>query len=384
MHELRSVIDKALQASRLQHVPAMLPDDRPDDVSADRIVGLSPAMQNVYKDIGRVAPQDVNVLIRGESGTGKELVARAIFHHSGRSRGPFMAMNCAAIPESLLESELFGHERGAFTGADRKRIGKFEKADHGTLFLDEIGDMSLATQAKILRLLQDGRFERIGGNETIQTNVRIVAATNKNLEDAIESSGFREDLYYRLKVFSIWLPPLRERKSDLPLLVDHFIRVFSRDLGSHAASLPTETMQVLEAYDWPGNVRELQGALWYALVKAGNSIITPDCLPTSVQAAGNAARPALSRTETSFDLHGHVRQRIKLRESDLYHRMHDELDQVLLAVALQEADNNQVLASKLLSISRTTLRAKLSSLSETTSAPSASSRFTSDANKAGH
>ena len=216
---MREIVGKATELSRLRHVPAVFEMEASDDPSADHIVGLSAAMQKVYKDIGRVAPEDVNVLILGESGTGKELVARAIYQHSRRHQPPFLAINCAAIPEALLESELFGHEKGAFTGADRKRIGKFEKANNGTLFLDEIGDMTLAIQAKILRLLQDGRFERVGGNETITTDVRIIAATNKNLDEAITDGRFREDLYYRLKVFSIHLPPLRERKEDLPRLV---------------------------------------------------------------------------------------------------------------------------------------------------------------------
>jgi len=203
---------KAVHFSRLSHTPAVFGEDATDDVAADRIVGLSGPMQQVDKSIGRVAPQNVNVLILGESGTGKELVARAIYSHSPRNKKPFLAINCAAIPESLLESELFGHERGAFTGADRRRIGKFEQANRGTLFLDEIGDMRVATQAKILRLLQDGRFERVGGNETVQTDVRVIAATNQNLEKLIDRNRFREDLYYRLRVFAIELPPLRQRQ----------------------------------------------------------------------------------------------------------------------------------------------------------------------------
>ncbi|MCH5375869.1 MAG: sigma-54 dependent transcriptional regulator, partial [Planctomycetes bacterium] len=256
VHEMREIVGKAVELSRLRHVPAVFEMETTDDPSADHIVGLSAAMQRVYKDIGRVAPLDVNVLILGESGTGKELVARAIYQHSRRHQRPYLAINCAAIPEPLLESELFGHERGAFTGADRKRIGKFEKADNGTLFLDEIGDMTTATQAKILRLLQDGRFERVGGNETIRTDVRIIAATNKNLEAAIPEGRFREDLYYRLKVFSIYLPPLRQRKEDLPRLVTHFINLLNQDFGRHVTSVTPETMEFLDAHDWPGNVRE--------------------------------------------------------------------------------------------------------------------------------
>ena len=359
VHEIRDIVCRAIDVSRLRHVPAVFEMEASDDPSADHIVGLSPAMQRVYKDIGRVAPQDVNVLILGESGTGKELVARAIYQHSLRSQQPFLAINCAAIPESLLESELFGHERGAFTGADRKRIGKFERADHGTLFLDEIGDMTLATQAKILRLLQDGRFERVGGNETVKTDVRVIAATNKNLEEAIESGQFREDLYYRLKVFSINLPPLRERKDDVPRLVQHIVRLFNREFGRNVTSVSPEMMEMLTAHDWPGNVRELQTALKYAYVQASGDVLTPDCLPASVSARGTGQCPAAADVDALAELAVEIRTRIQSGEEDLYHRLHEELDRTLLVEALHEAKGNQVLASKLLGISRTTLRAKL-------------------------
>src|SRR5205085_4466015 len=193
---------------------------------SDQIVGRSPVMQEMCKAIGRIAPQDVNVLILGESGTGKELVARALYHHSKRAGQPFLAINCAAIPEALLESELFGHEKGAFTGADRRRVGKFEQGHGGTLFLDEVGDLHPLTQAKLLRVLQEQRFERLGGNETVETDVRIIAATNANLEELVAAGRFRGDLYYRLSVFTISLPPLRDRGDDLVLLVDHFLKRF--------------------------------------------------------------------------------------------------------------------------------------------------------------
>ncbi len=362
VHELRKTVANAVRLSHLRRVPAVFDSESTTHPSADHIVGLSSAMQEVYKAIGRVAPQDVNVLILGESGTGKELVARAIYQHSKRSQQPFLAINCAAIPEALLESELFGHERGAFTGADRQRIGKFERANRGTLFLDEIGDMSLATQAKILRLVQDGSFERVGGNETLRTDVRIVAATNKNLDQAIGDDSFREDLYYRLKVFSIRLPPLRERKEDLPRLVEHFIELFNRQLGRKVASAPPETLQIIESHDWPGNVRELQGALKYAFVQAAGDVLTPDCLPESVRARSPSRSTSKPEVQPLAELAGHVQQRIRASETDLYHKMHEELDQILLAEALRAADGNQTQASKLLGISRTTLRAKLGSL----------------------
>src|SRR5262249_55584815 len=243
----------------------------------------------VYKAIGRFAPQEVTVLIRGESGTGKELVARALYQHSRRAEQPFLAINCAAIPENLLESELFGHEKGAFTGAERRRIGKFEQAHRGTLFLDEIGDMSAATQAKMLRLLQEQRFERVGGNETIQADVRVIAATNQDLEEAVSAGRFRADLLYRLNGFTIRLPPLRERRSDIALLAEHFLRRWSRTVGRQVHSASAEALQLLEAYGWPGNVRELQSTIRYALVHASGEVLTPECLPETVR--GIAPQP---------------------------------------------------------------------------------------------
>src|SRR5213595_3761735 len=211
--------------------PAVVAEAAPDPDAEGAIVGTCPAMREVYKAIGRVAAQNVPVLITGESGTGKELVARAIYQHSQRAKAPFLALNCAAIPENLLESELFGHEKGAFTGADRRRIGKFEQCHGGTLFLDEIGDMPPATQAKMLRVLQEQTFERVGGSETIRTDVRLIAATHRDLKGWSEEGKFRPDLYYRLGVFTIHLPPLRERGDDLPMLVQHYLRRFSHELG---------------------------------------------------------------------------------------------------------------------------------------------------------
>jgi two-component system nitrogen regulation response regulator GlnG len=361
--DLRDVVSRAIDFSRLSHTPAVFGDDVTDDTSADRIVGLSAPMQQVYKSIGRVAPQNVNVLILGESGTGKELVARAIYSHSPRNKHPFLAINCAAIPESLLESELFGHERGAFTGADRRRIGKFEQASRGTIFLDEIGDMSIATQAKILRLLQDGRFERVGGNETIQTDVRVIAATNQDLDKLIARNRFREDLYYRLKVFAIRLPPLRERMQDLPMLVEHFVKLFNRDLNKEIRSVPAETLRMLESYDWPGNVRELQSAVKYALVQTTGDVLAPHCFPQNIRDPGSDRRGADVVSETgSIDVPENVQRLLRAGETDIYRQVHAEVDRVLLDEILRHADGNQVLASQLLGISRTTLRNKLDAL----------------------
>ena len=236
-------------------------------------------MREVYKAIGRVAAQDVPVLITGESGTGKELVARAIYQHGPRAKAPFLALNCAAIPENLLESELFGHEKGSFTGADRRRIGKFEQCNGGTLFLDEVGDMPPGLQAKVLRLLQEQAFERVGGNETVRTDVRLIAATHRDLKAWSEEGKFRPDLYYRLGVFTIHLPPLRERGDDLPMLVQHYLRRFSRELGREAREVTPEAMERLRAYPWPGNIRELQSVLKQALLRSTGPVLVPAFLP---------------------------------------------------------------------------------------------------------
>ncbi len=239
LHQLRRVVGEAIEVARRMREPARVVDT-PDegDLSGDSILGFCPAMQEVYKAIGRVAAQDVPVLIAGESGTGKELVARAIYQHGSRAKAPFLALNCAAIPETLLESELLGHEKGAFTGADRRRIGKFEQCNNGTIFLDEVGDMPLALQAKILRLLQEQAFERVGGNETISADVRIIAATHRDLKTWSEEGRFRPDLYYRLSVFAIDLPPLRERGDDLPMLVRHYVHRFGREMGAKLSRSP--------------------------------------------------------------------------------------------------------------------------------------------------
>jgi two-component system nitrogen regulation response regulator GlnG len=221
----------------------------------DTLVGNSQQMQEVYKAIGRVAPQDVTVLIRGESGTGKELVARALYQHGPRAKGQFLAVNCAAIPDALLESELFGHEKGSFTGAEQRRIGKFEQCSGGTLFLDEIGDMSPLVQSKVLRVLQSQQFERVGGNQTISTDVRMIAATNRDLEKMVEEGEFRSDLYYRLSGFTIQLAPLRDRPEDLAPLLENYLAVFSKELKKEVHGFSPEAMEVFLDYSWPGNVR---------------------------------------------------------------------------------------------------------------------------------
>jgi two-component system nitrogen regulation response regulator GlnG len=360
-HQLRELVERALEVSRFRHVPAVFEGEQADD-SADRIVGHSAAMQEVYKAIGRVANQDLTVLVTGESGTGKELVARALYHHSKRAAGPFLAINCAAIPETLLESELFGHERGAFTGAERRRIGKFEQAHQGTLFLDEIGDMSPATQAKVLRVLQEQRFERVGGNESIQADVRLIAATNKDLDQEVAEGRFRSDLFYRLSGFRIHLPPLRERADDLPLLIDHFVRVLSRSLDRNVPSVAPETRQRLAEHDWPGNVRELQSVLRYAIIRAPGEVLTLDCLPENLRAAPPPAGPveAFPQEVARF-----TSDLLRAGEADIYRRICLAVDRVVVETVLRHVKGNQVQASELLGISRTTLRAKLRALGMT-------------------
>ena len=368
LHQLRDVVARALELSRLSRVPATFDagdakdSDAVEPLEADRIVGRSPVMQEIYKAIGRVAPQDVTVLVLGESGTGKELIVRSIYQHSERARGPFLAINCAAIPEPLLESELFGHERGAFTGADRRRVGKFEQADGGTIFLDEIGDMPPAIQAKVLRLLQEQEFERLGGNDTIRTDVRVIAATNRNLEELVRDGGFRSDLFYRLNVFTLHVPPLRERLDDLPLLIEYFMRRLGRDLGKSARTISPEAMELLERHTWPGNVRELQSTIKYALVQATGDVVTADCLPDAVRPAIDPPQGASPSGDEALDVGGYIDGLLSQGQPDVYHAVHSAVDRVLLEKVLEHVDGNQVEASELLGVSRNTLRSKLKAL----------------------
>src|SRR5688572_9372343 len=280
--KLQALVRNALEAARaMKKVVSYEPLLESEDYDIG-IVGRTEAMQNVFKLIGQLAGSDATALITGESGTGKELIARAIYGHSQRSEKPFLAINCAAIPENLLESELFGHERGAFTGASQQRIGKFEQCNGGTLFLDEIGDMTPATQTKILRVLQNGTFERVGGNTPIKVDVRIIAATNKPLEQAVADKQFREDLFYRLNVVRLHVPPLRERRADIPLLVEYFLQKIAQKNKQPAKAIADEALRAMEAYDWPGNVRELENVVHRALVVSkGDAILSGD-LPMEV------------------------------------------------------------------------------------------------------
>src|SRR5262245_34971471 len=350
---LRQAVGRALDVSRVSHIPAVVEDDPEDGDEADHIVGRSAAMQEVYKTIGRVAQQDVTVLILGESGTGKELVARAIYHYSRRAKRPFVVVNWAALPEALLESELFGHEKGAFTGADQRRIGKFEQVNGGTIFLDEIGDMSASTQAKALRLLQQQQFERVGGNVTIQTDVRIVAATNKDLAAESAEGRFRSDLFYRLNGFTISLPPLRQRKEDIPILAEHFRKRFNRALGRSVVAIASPALDALLEYDWPGNVRELQSAIKYAMVHAASDVITLDCLPQSCLKSPLAGPTASAQADPpplppEADLTKLVKRYLSDATPDMYRQLLSEFDRIVLAEVMQHVGGSQIQAAELL------------------------------------
>jgi two-component system nitrogen regulation response regulator GlnG len=358
--QLRKVVGQAVEVSRTMRQPAVVAEAAADSDAEGAIVGSCAAMREVYKAIGRVAAQDVPVLITGESGTGKELVARAIYQHGARSKAPFLALNCAAIPEQLLESELFGHEKGAFTGADRRRIGKFEQVSGGTLFLDEVGDMPLSLQAKMLRVLQDQTFERVGGSETIKTDVRLIAATHRDLKAWSAEGRFRSDLFYRLSVFSVPLPALRERGDDLELLVRHCLRRFSRELGRQVTDAAPDALERLRGYAWPGNVRELQSVLKQALLQASGPVLLASFLPDPMGAAGEA--DAAPPPGQDGGLEAFIRQRLGPEARDLYAETHRQVDRLFLPMVLEFTRGNQHQASKLLGIARQTLRLKLREL----------------------
>jgi len=299
--EMSTVVGRALEKRRLQREVRKLEEKLRKQYSFDNIIGNSDTTRQVFELIQKVVQTDVTVLICGETGTGKELIAQAVHYHSLRKDKPFVKLNCVAIPEGLLESELFGHEKGSFTGAVGRRSGKFEMANTGTIFLDEIGDMSLATQAKILRVLQEKEFDRVGGTESVKVDVRVIAATNKDLSKAVEEGEFREDLYFRLNVFSIVVPPLRERKEDIPLLVDHFLRSANEDMTRAVTGLSKDTMDLLMMYHWPGNVRELENCVHRSVVMADDDIITPKCLPVHIQSIAQNPKYSLPDAVESID-----------------------------------------------------------------------------------
>jgi len=354
MPQLFDLIAKAADNNRLTSEPVTLGNA---DAGRDAMIGDSPLMQNIYKEIGRIAAKPVNVLIRGETGTGKELIARAIYQHSDRAKAPFIDINCAAIPETLLESELFGHERGAFTGAQRQRIGRFEQAHGGTIFLDEIGDMAPGTQVKLLRVLQERTLQRLGGHETIRVNVRVLAATNHDLEAAIRDKLFREDLYYRLNVVAVTLPALRQRKEDIPKLVQYFLGKYGKELGIGAPSIRPDALDFLQTHSWPGNVRELENVIRKALLLAQNYAINADHVRTALNkdiVLGDLAKTPLG--EYIDDLLATAQRG---QAADVHARLMEFTERELFKRAIELAHGNQAKASRWLGVSRITMKAKL-------------------------
>lgn len=328
------------------------------------IIGTSSAMQKVYKTIGQVVDTHATILIQGESGTGKELVAKTIHYNSPRWNKPFIAVNCATIPRELLESELFGHEKGSFTGALERRIGKFELAEEGTLFLDEVGDIPLELQAKLLRVLQDLEFSRVGGRETLKANVRILAATNLDLEKAVKEKRFREDLYFRLKVIPIYLPPLRERRGDIPLLVSYFIEKINREMGTQISGLSSEALKLLEEYPWQGNVRELENILIRGAVLSPGPILFPKDFPFQGRQGGSlAGYDNLSLEEVIHHKLEDYFQRTKGVDLDnLYSLVVERVERPLIELTLRKTGGNQIRAAQILGINRNTLRKKIADL----------------------
>lgn len=371
--QLNRLVQTAIHSRQLMNVPVALAADLETETSGKLFVGRSSQILDVFKSIGRVAAQDVPVLIRGESGTGKELVAQALYQHSHRHDQPYMAINCAALPDTLLESELFGHEKGAFTGAERRRIGKFEQCDGGTIFLDEVGDMALIVQGKILRLLQDQRFERVGGNETVTTNVRIITATNRPLEQMVEEKTFRADLFYRLNGMTITVPPLRKRAGDIPLLLRYFLGQAQRTFNKHhIEGLSPECLEILSNYGWPGNVREMQSVVQQAVLNAIGPIIIPEFLPREVTAnrptrghvpASIAAPGGLTLNDADCpsiaSLGPYIEERLLAKSTDLSLEAIDRLERYLFTRVLQATNGNQSQASEILGVTRGKIRDRI-------------------------
>jgi nitrogen regulation protein NR(I) len=354
MEVLLDLVAKAVESSRLMSEVVGI---GAEESSRDAIIGNSRVMQEIYKEIGRIAAKPVTVLIRGETGTGKELIARAIYQHSDRATAPFVAVNCAAIPETLLESELFGHERGAFTGADTRRIGKFEQAGGGTIFLDEIGDMSLNTQAKLLRVLQEKYIERLGGKETIPIDVRVIAATHRDLETALREKQFREDLFYRLNVVQVQLPPLRQRAEDIPSLVKYFLQKYGAELGVDSPAVQPEAIAFLCEQPWPGNIRQLENVARQALLLARKYTITLDHVR---QVLAKMNRPAESLDTSMAAWVSDFLLKARAGEMERVHgKVIDALERELFAQAIHLAHGNQAKAARWLGVSRVTMREKL-------------------------
>ncbi len=343
LDELFLILEKAIGEQKLIRENVELKKKIEDTYSFQNIVGKSESMQRIFHTISKVAKTQSTVLIRGESGTGKELVARAIHYNSPRSRKPLVEISCASFPETLLESELFGYEKGAFTGADSRKIGRFELAHEGSIFLDEIGEITEGVQVKLLRVLQHKEITRLGGTETIKVDVRVIAATNRDLEKALEEGKFREDLYYRLNVIPIYIPPLRERKEDIPLLIDHFIKKFSRENKLPWLEISPEALELCMQYDWPGNVRELENAIENAIVLGEGNVILPEHLPFSWM----QKQPARTHFDFINNSGSSFKEKIEAAEK------------AILKHAIDQAGGNKSEAAKSLDISLRTMRYKI-------------------------
>ena len=341
-------------ASAVAHCPLPAPSPKADNPS--RMIGDSPAMQEVFRTIGRLSRSSISVLITGETGSGKEVVARALHEHSPRSKGPFVAINTAAIPAELLESELFGHERGAFTGAHTQRQGRFEEAAGGTLFLDEIGDMPLSLQTRLLRVLAEGDYYRVGGRDLLRADVRVIAATHQNLEQRIRSGAFREDLFHRLNVITIALPPLRERSEDIPALTEFFMQQAARDMGLELKRMRPETLQILKREAWPGNVRQLQNVCRQVCVMAPGDQVFPDDLPADL---GSAGARGSAGSDWQSQLRQWARAAVQSSQPDLMSVAREAFEQVLFDVALEHTGGKRIEAARLLGVGRNTLTRKL-------------------------
>jgi len=347
VEELLLIVERAVQSAALAREVEALRSEVGIRYSFDNIIGTAPKVQAVLKTVSMVAPLRTTVLITGESGTGKELIAKAIHYHSPRAHHPMVTINCAAIPDTLLESELFGHERGAFTDAYAKKLGQFELADQGTLFLDEIGEMNPATQAKILRVLEQGEFNRIGAAQPVRVDVRIIAATNRDLHQGMREGTFRSDLYYRLNVVSVQLPSLRERRADIPLLIRHFLRVKSTALGIAEKPFSNDALDLLMQYAWPGNVRELENVVERALVLSQGPTLIPDDLPQYLKTGNGFSHP--------------MQQSVLRGETRLSEAV-DLFEQQLIRNALEQVENNQTRAAEILGTTRRILKYKMDKL----------------------
>lgn len=338
IEELKILVQKALEHYRLHEENILLKERLADRFDFSQIIGKSRPMKALFETLSMIAPSDATVLIYGESGTGKELVANAIHQNSPRARKPFIKVSCAALPETLLESELFGHERGAFTGALTRKAGRFQLANQGAIFLDEVGEMSWATQVKLLRVLQEREFEPLGSTKTIQVDIRVIAATNKDLEAEVREGRFREDLFYRLNVVPIHLPPLRERKEDIPLLAESFFQQYKAARQSPIKGFLPKTLDIMMRYDWPGNIRELENAVERALLLCRGEYIAPEDLPPNVQGARDQDRPMVS-----------VPYGMKLKD----------VEREVILQALADSHGNRTQTARILGISRKTLQNKL-------------------------